>query len=532
MKELKLFGKTIVAFGAAPEEVRRAPSPRIEMTNVTANATVSDVQSAIRFAENGDTKKLFQFYRDVMLSDDHIQSCFNTRKLAVISQPLTILPEDKNNAEDVALAVALARAKSDCENWNAGLLAIMDGSLWPVSVIERIFRAADEPRPGEPRLQYTLKKFAPVNMQQLCYKWAYQAGVVADEALWEPWIKLWSVDSEGKFVYDMTLAEPLDPARHIVHRGHLLTQFRDNWGGPFRAILLWWLFRGLGRQWFASGMERYGSPFPVGYTDATDASAVKFLEEAFDLAKKIGGLVVDESSRIELKEAMVTGMAQGYEAFFNLCNEAISFHITGLRSSQKPGGLNSGENNFVSNVREDVRMCDQMLLAETCVSQIAKPFAQVNGLTGRVKFVFGGLSVGDAKSFAEMLKTMKEAGLQPAEASLPTINERTGLTWERAAAPATLPGAAPFTPFTVFAATANAPTPIDSIVAKHSAALAQAFRGALAPVKEIILTSRTPAEAEARLKTFYADWQPQRVHAVLEEALQVCAATGAVKGKS
>jgi len=519
MKQLKILGIPVASFGDMPPKPAKAGansdainnvaqagslpdpapvpsaqtkfiSPRYEPSNITNNADVQRVQLAIRQAENGDTQELYRFYRDVILSDDHIQSCFNTRKLALLAQPLSILPEDKNNADDVSLALAMCQAKKDCENWQYGMLALMDSNgMWPVSVVERLYKPAGQnPRAGAPKgpaggappgarearalpaLQYTLRKFIHVNPQLHCFQWAYMMGGVGlgtgsaiqlsqmagtgeaitdgtaqpdspyriDLERWEPYLKLWPIDVAGRVVYDVTRACYLDPARHIVHRGHLLQSFRDNWGGPARSILMWWLFRGLGREWFARGMERVGTPFPVGYTDASDPVAVALLREAFDLAKTIGGLVVDESSRIELKEAMVAGMAQGYETFFRMCNEAISFHITGMRESQKPAGMNAGEDNFVSAVREDVRMYDQMMLGETCVKQIAVPFAQINGLAGSVKFVWGGLSDADAATFATLLMNMKSAGLQVTDESLPTVNERTGLTWERIAAPAPL----------------------------------------------------------------------------------------------
>lgn len=56
-------------------------------------------------------------------------------------------------------------------------------------------------------------------------------------------------------------------------------------------------------------------------------------------------MVVDENSKVELKEAMVAGMANGYETFHNLCNSAISFRITGLKETKKPAGLNAGKTN-------------------------------------------------------------------------------------------------------------------------------------------------------------------------------------------
>lgn len=480
--KLKLFGLNVLEFGslpdsAVPQKQAKFLSPRYEPSNITADADVLRITEAIRLAEAGDTQELFRFYRDVLLSDDHVAGEFSTRKLAVIAQPLAILPEDKNNPDDVALARAMLRAKNDCENWADGMKALMGShAVWPVTVCERLYKPAGPARPGEPQLNFTLRKFVPVNPQLICFQWAYMMGGVGlgtasavqlgnithpmleamrqtpsgpqkspsktqksytiDLEKWEPYMKLWPIDEAGRIIYDVTHAEYLDPARHVVHRGHDLTEFRDNWGGPGRSLLYWWLFRQLGRSWFAKGMEHYGAPWPVGYTDAKDPEAVRLLQEAFTLSKTIGGLVVDENSRVELKEAMVAGMAGGYETFHNICNSAISFRITGLKETKKPAGLNAGENRFQQNIREDVRVHDQMTLAETCKKQIAWPFRDLNNLRGDVKFVWGGLSDADAKTFADLLYTMRQAGYQLAEESIPIANERTGLCWERSTTPA------------------------------------------------------------------------------------------------
>lgn len=62
----------------------------------------------------------------------------------------------------------------------------------------------------------------------------------------------------------------------------------------------------------------------------------------------------------------------------------------------------------------------------------------------------------------------------------------------------------------------------------RAAALSQAFRGSLAPVRRIILESASPDDLERRLKLFYADFSPERLAAILEDALAVFAANGAV----
>ena len=57
----------------------------------------------------------------------------------------------------------------------------------------------------------------------------------------------------------------------------LLTSVPDNWGGPMRSIIFWWLLGHMGRDWWARYLDKYGSPFVVGKYDqgmsGTDTSA-------------------------------------------------------------------------------------------------------------------------------------------------------------------------------------------------------------------------------------------------------------------
>jgi len=539
--------------------------PRFEPQNISATATMSAVQTAIRQAENGDPTSLFRFYRDALLGDDHIAAEFDKRKLAVLGQPLSILPEDKENPDDVLAATACLRAMKDCENWDDGLKALINSALWPVAIVENIYRAADTiplklANGGGAQLQYTLKRLEPVNPMLFCYRHAYFTGGVGlgsstpeqqaglgklnpanpyniDLTSWEPFLRLWPIDETGRIIYDASRASQLDPSRHIVHRGHLLTEQRDNWGGPFRSILPWWLLRGLGRDWFARFMERYGSPFPVGKTNAEDEQAVALLQSAFASSVKIGGLVIDQNDYVELKEASVQGGADGHRNFHEVCNAAISRRIVGqdLSASAKGTGLGSGVANLQANVREDIRVFDQKSLAGTLERQLFANFLRFNGLYGRVQCVWGGLSDEDAATFASLLKTLSDAGWEPTDEAVPTLQERFGISVQRKAAPQLNAefGMRNSELQAMSAATLGRQRHLtEAIAAKRAAALAAAFKGRYAPVKDIILNSASAKEAMASLRQHFPDLKPGRAADLLEEAMQIAAAAGAeVKGK-
>ncbi len=68
---------------------------------------------------------------------------------------------------------------------------------------------------------------------------------------------------------------------------------------------------------------------------------------------------------------------------------------------------------------------------------------------------------------------------------------------------------------------------VDRIAANGAADLSQAFRGSLAPIRRIILESKSAEECSARVAAYYADWNPERLVPIIEQALIAFAANGA-----
>jgi hypothetical protein len=434
-------------------------NPRWEPINISQNSTAQSIQTAIREAENGETRELFRFYRDIILGDDHVQGCINARKICMLSMPINFMPQDKNNPDDVEAAAACRRAKDDCENWNDAMSTMLSSCFWPVKIMERLYRPADEARSGEPKMQWTLRKFEDVNPMLFCFRWSYLTGGIAmgtaspiqqaglgltpgnfmiDLEVWEPFFKLWPTDNSGRIIYDCASAQYLDRSRHIVHRNHLLTEFRDNWGGPGRAITGWWLLRQLGRDWFAQFMQTYGKPFVKMKVDVEDQDAIDFARQALDVARRIGGLVIDHEDEAELVAAMVQGGAEGHKTWGEVCNGAISRLICGqeMASTAKSGSeTGSSQAKLQGSVREDIAQFDQQKLGETVVKQICNPFLLLNGLPGRVTANWGGQSGEEAEKTGSLLLSLSQAGLTPADDQLPVISERVGFTVQRVAPP-------------------------------------------------------------------------------------------------
>ena len=257
------------AVGAMLDKVpmtrRGVVSLRAEPQNATAGATTATILAAIRAAEGGDTRLLFALYRDLTVAGSHVQAELFKRIMAVLGQPLAILPEDKENKDDVRAADACRQMSADCENWTDGLVHLQSATLWPVAVVEKIFRQAHEVREGAIPLRYTLRRFEIVNPTLLCFRQDFTngksltpalsrptgEGVNAAPDIWEKDLRFFKTDDDGRVDYSAQTAYYAQPIRHIIHRGHMLVGVRDNWGGPMRAIVFWWLLTQLARDWFA-----------------------------------------------------------------------------------------------------------------------------------------------------------------------------------------------------------------------------------------------------------------------------------------
>ena len=508
---------------------------RDEPANQLTSATVTSIQSALRAAEYGDTRNLFTLYRDILAGGSHVQAELSKRKLALLAQPASVQPAIKDDAPSEQAAQAVEQMIASCGNWLDGLTYLLDSCLWPVAIVEKIFAPADEPYGEGLRLRYKLDRLEPVNHTLLCFRERIPSArtSVAPTATpapepWESGIRLYKTDeATGSLSYVDTEAYHLDPMRHVVHRGHLLVGQRDCFGGPMRSLLFWWYLSAMLRDWWARATERFGAPFPVGHTDTASTEAVTLLQNAFSESLRIGGLVVDHETQVELIQAAMTGAADNFERFHIACRHEISELILGqtMSSEAQASGLGSGNAKLHSDVREDFRMFDQIKLAETLRTQVFAPFLRINGIAAPApKIVWGGLSDEDAATFTKMLLDLSNAGFEPTDEAVPVLQERVGIELQRkeAAEPAMA-----LSPFNLSRFTAPPADPTDRIAAAKSAALAEAFRGSLAPVRQLVLSSHSPEELERSLRLFYTDWKPARIQAVVEEALQLAAAAGA-----
>lgn len=429
-----------------------------------ADLDAQKIQAALAQAERGDTRNLFQLYRDSIASYSHVQNELGKRKIAVVGKPCNISPADKKNPKDILAADACRQTVQACGDWERGLLMLLDACVYPVMVGEKIFQPY-EPLPGDKvRLRYNIKQVAKVDPFLYCFRLPYlpqsrsnnfsiAAPVLGgwrplsggdseenryDPDRWEPDLNFYKTDSNGMVIYNPFDTYAPNPDENVVYRGNFLTSQRDNWGGPMRAILLWWFCAMKGRDWWARFMERFGVPFTKIIADMNDVNIRNLVNAALQELTKVFGLALPEGSDCELVQAMTGDHAQAWEKWVGFCHREISNVIVGqsLSSKSEPQGIGNGAVPLQSDVREDIRIFDEMALGKCLEKQVFSQFLAINGIDGNVKLSWGGMSEADKKTEADSYASMSKAGLQIADESLETINDRWGIRFERKPEPA------------------------------------------------------------------------------------------------
>lgn len=498
----------------APRGLATVNDPRNEPQSMLIGLSAERVHAAITAAEGGDTRDLFSIYRDVLIADTHLQGVIETRLLAVIGDDPLIAPLDKNKAEDVATAEAIKAAIDRLPDFLGVCRDLLWGTIWPLAMVERTYKPAEVPG--------------------LALDWAEIAAVPDHLFRWtNGYLEIQETARDGGLTG--SFVRP-DPKRYITHRGHLL-RTADNWGGPMRALAWWFFLKVMDREWWVRFLDKFTTPFMVGKFDKSDEKSRQVLERAFQLANKIGGLAVNKETTIELIKAATGDSSTSFENFYRICDDAIARRVLGqtLSSTASPTGIGGGASDLQGQVRGDIAAHDKKRLAQTLRQQLFKPFLRLNGFTGAPPVItFGGSEVEENTSTATVLKDLKTAGIRVADKSLPLLSQRVGLELERDPAPEAtegqptapvLPGTKPLSALPSVTSPAGA---TDAISRRTAALLTQAYRGSLAPIRDILLSSPTPNEAETRLLSAYADWDATRAAEVIESAF----AAGAWNGLS
>lgn len=465
---------------ALPKSVQQTSRDfRSDPPAIAHTLDVDTLADILREAEAGNTDRLFATYRDMVLAHAHLQGEFAKRKLAVLGDTMLVVAHDKSDTADTSSAEAIEFVLDEMDGKLDAFVHLLDASLYPVAVAEKIFA----PAPAGSGLRFVLKKIVPVPHHHLDF---------IDGRL-----RIKEFSSETSH-HTGNYFEP-DPARYIIHRGHLLTSTPDNWGGPMRAALFWWLFATMDRGWWIRFLDRFGSPFIVGKYEQSDDATRSILERAFSLATKIGGLVVSTDTQVELQQANSV-YGDSFKAFHETANAELSKLIVGqtMTAEAQAGGIGGTQAAVHNQVRGDIRAWDATKLAETLRTQVAAQLIAANGLPGRCPRISWGQD--DAEINGDLLRSLRDAGLEVTDEGIDQVSRRLGFPLQRIAG-----GGSPLA-LTAFSANPGAAVSdqardANDSVARHGAAGLQRVLGtAIAdPVSAVVSRSTSAADLEARL---------------------------------
>lgn len=474
---------------------------RRELPSMASEVDSSVIFNAVTMAEQtGRTRELMSLYRDMLVSDGHAQAEFGKRKLAVINEPLIVMAFDKKIPVDQVAAKEVELAISECEDMVRGWSHALDSSLYPVSVVEKVFALTSAEK-------YRLRKLVPVPHTLL----DFTDGVLKVR--------------DGMDPENISKAVEPDPERYIIHRGNLLT-LPDQWGGPMRSVLFWWLLATCNRGWWSRFLEKYGAPFVVGKYDSQDDASRALLERAFSMAARLGGLVITKETEIELKEAASKDTGDAFGAFHDVCNREKSKIIIGqtLSSEARAMGLGGqGAAQSQEEVRSDIRRFDALSLAMTIRKNLFAQICRINRIPGRVpQAQFGTLqNQAQADALAGIMQKLKGAGVEVDDSGLSNLSDVVGLPLRRATV-----GAGPILPFSVDAVRVQ---DMDMVATAGSRDLARAFRGQHAELSRIIRGSKSAEECQKGLVAFSSALRPGQAADVIQAGMTAYAANGLVE---
>jgi phage gp29-like protein len=467
-----------------------------------ASAHLMDVDllhSYLRSAEQGDTERLFGLYRDLLAGHAHTQGQFNTRKLAVLGEPLTFTPKNPDDAAESAWVAQLQKHFDDRPGLMDFLSHSLDATMYPVAISERTYQPS-----ALPGWRYELGAILPVPHLHLA--WPYGE------------LSIRETDEDGNFLG--TFSKP-SPMRYICHRGHLLSSVPDYWGGPMRALLFWWLFATMDRDWWARFLDRFGSPFLVGKYNEADDDARYTLESAFSAATRLFGLAISKDTDVSMHQANSSGGGEAFLQFHTTANDEISKLIVGQPGSSSSTGPKiggDGQASAQSEVREDIKKYDSARLAHTIRTQILAPLKAINGWTWDLPSVsFGVISEEEADLTGNLLESLYAAGIEPDDEGLKKVSKKLGISLRRIPALPPAPGLAlsarpslPLIPSVARRAARQqqARGAVEALAAGASPKLARLMRDRALELAAAIESADSPEAAASAVATLAAAYDP------------------------
>lgn len=505
--------------GRKKDKRRSRISTQSENQAVLPYLDAARLHRILRNAENGDTSELFDLYRDFILTHGHTQTEFSKRKLAVLSEAQRLVPNDAEDAAQVKFAEAIEKHLVDVKGWQDSLIHLLDSTLYPVSVVEKIYRPS-----GKPGWRYELAELRPVPYRLLNFTTGE--------------LRIEEADEEGRGLN--TYHRP-DPLRYIVYRGHLFRSQPDTWGGPMRAVLFWGFFATQTRDWWARFLDRFGTPFLEGTYDEGDEDARYSLQNAFSAATRLMGIVHPDDTAIEIHQTNTTDGGDAFQNFHGAANAEISKIILGqtLSAEGQNLGLGGGQASVQEGVRDDIRSFDRNQLSFVVSQEIIVPLFRLNSWGISPPTIhWGGADDDRIENVTEVLNAATTSGLRLTEKGLKTFNKTIGLEFEVSPNSPTPPAEFPLAALSAREASnepaiapQDAREAIDSLAATGAPDFADALAGTLQPLQELAAGATSLSDLESKLATAMPALDHTKAARIAETVLTSAAANAALTAR-
>lgn len=419
---------------------RATPSGQSQTPYLGYTLDVQRLQQAFRSAEWGQCWYEFALVRDMSINFPHYQAEKFKRKMAILGEPMSILPSRVGDAESELAAEVIREALTQIENWQEGISHLLEACAAPLAVAEKIFAPVSEsPRKFKYLKRYFLKKLNPVDPNLLCFEAPYRPGAVQNgfnAADWQPWLRIYGVSDTGAITRSLEQAYKPDPAHHIVVTNCSVTPTTPpNFGGIDRSCLIMWLLSTVGRDWWAKAMQRYNKPIPVISVDGNNAQLLATVRQFLMESDDIGGLILPEKGSATWSPSMTGSTADAHEKWQMFCQGEVSKMLVGQVTSARPskGGLNSGESKQAEAVRGDIKSHDSVHIGNVLNYQLFRQILDLNGYYNLPvpRISFGSATSSEFKNLSGGIRELYQAGIRPTEEAVQVMSEKHGIQLER-----------------------------------------------------------------------------------------------------
>lgn len=489
---------------------------RHEPAAIAQTMDAGRIGDILRDAEGGNMRDFFSLARDVVSGHGHTLAEFGKRKLAVLAETQSITAADEDDEIQKAFAESIGSHLEDLPTWFPGLVHLLDSTIYPVSVVEKIYQPSNKPG-----WRFELAELKPVPYRLFDFT--------------EGYLRIRDCGPDGE---DLGTTHAVDSIRYIVHRGHLLTSTPDTWGGPLRAILFWWLFAAQGRDWWARFLERFGAPFLEGTYDKQDDQSRYLLERAFSSATRLFGIAIPDDASVKIHQANTSQGGDAFEQFHSVANREISKIVLGqtLSAEGQNLGLGGGQASAQEGVRDDIRRFDALMLSATVRTQIIAPLYRLNGWTiPTPRINWGGGDMDSLDFTGDLIASLKTAGIRVTDEGLATLSKRLAIPLERDMVdPITRPPLGALSalaspdPGRQLARTSQAARDaIDATAATAAPTLSAALAATVAPLAALVSESTSIADLEAKLRDRIPTLDHSQSAAIAETVLVTASANAA-----